>query len=170
MKPFSKNSGMAKGSSLVEAIVAVGVLAVAVPLVFATLAGSGESGLSAQAETRCSWIVPTCLEELQATRTGDSRFLPDTLVGEAFPAGGGLMALAFSGDGRVLGQVPRESYESGLRTLGGEAVRYIVAMSGTPVTSNQEAVPLLAVRLTLEYPAVSPAVKRSKLDFHTRMP
>jgi len=170
MKPFSNNSGKARGSSLIEAIVAVGVLAVAVPLVFATLAGSGESGLSAQAETRCSWIVPACLEELQATRTGDSRFLPDTVAGEAFPAGGERMALAFSGDGRVLGQVPRESYESGLRTLGGEPVRYIVALSGTPLATDSEAVPLLAVRLTLEYPAVSPAAKRGKLDFHTRMP
>lgn len=160
----------ARGTSLVEAIVAIGVLAVAVPLVFATLANSGESGMSAQAETRCSWMVPTCLAELQATRAGNSRFLPATRAGEAFPSAGEVMALGFSVDGRPLGALDMSAYEAGVREIGGEPVRFISAMSGRPVESSGDETPLLHVRITLEYPAAAPAAKRRKLDFHTRMP
>lgn len=168
--PTPPTRPVARGTSLVEAIVAIGVLAVAVPLVFATLAGSGESGLAAQAETRCSWIIPVCVAELQATRTDQARFLPATRAGEAFPPAGEVMALAFALDGRPLGMLDKVSYEKGLREMAGEPVRFISSLSGRPVDDGGGGTPLLRVHITLEYPATAPATKRQKLDFHTRMP
>ncbi len=147
---------------------AVGVLAVAVPLVFATLAGAGETNTSARAETRCTWIVPACLDELQASRLGRSGVIEKTDPAGPVPASGEHVILAFSHDGRLLGDLDDESYASGVRTAGASGVRYIASIRGRPVTGRGE--PWVNVRIRLEYPAAAPAGRRKKLDFHTRLP
>ena len=62
----------------------MGVLAVAVPLVFAAIAKSGQSAAHARAETRCVWIIPACLNEIEAARDGKSKLIPPRLPGEPF--------------------------------------------------------------------------------------
>jgi hypothetical protein len=171
MRTSAQLSSGKKGASLVEAIIAVGVLAVAVPLVFATMAESGESGLSAQAETRSSWIVPACMEELQLAMKGTSMHIGELTPTKDFPAAGGIVALAFAGEGGVLGKVEPSAYESGLREINGRPVRYIASMSGSlPKQFNDENPQCLTVVITIEYPAAAPAAKRQKIDFHTRLP
>jgi hypothetical protein len=160
----------AKGSSLVEVVVAVGVLAVAVPLVFAVLARSGESGAASQAETRCSWIIPMALEELCQSRAGTSKHLPATAAGEPFPAPGEVMVLGFAADGRLLGTVEKDVYEAGVRPLGQEPVRFIARLEGGSLSARSGDLPLVQVRVVMEHPAASPAARRQKLEFHTRLP
>jgi Tfp pilus assembly protein PilV len=160
-----------RGSSLVEAIIAVGVLAVAVPLVFATMAESGESGLAAQAETRSSWMVPACMEELQLAMKGRSAFLEEMTPSLEFPVTGGLVALAFTSEGAIAGKVSQNAYERGLRDVDGIPAKYIVSMTGElPDADADDSPQCLSVTLTIEYPAAAPAAKRQKLEFHTRMP
>lgn len=161
-----------RGASLIEAVIAVGVLALAVPLVLATLVESGESGLSSQAETRTSWIIPACFDELQATRAGGGQFLPATEPGKAFPTSGEVWALAFSADGRTLGQVSMAEYQKGVKRVANTPVRYLATLKGTPTpaTSNSTIPPRVDVAIILEYPAALPAGKRQKIPFHTRMP
>lgn len=160
-----------KGTSLVEVIIAVGVLAVAVPLVFATMAESGESGLSAQAETRSSWIVPACMEELQSAMMGRSLYLAEMTPSKDFPASGGLVALAFSGEGAIAGKVAQGEYDRGIRDVEGRPVKYIASMSGTLLSkTGKDAPQCLDVVITIEYPAAAPALRRQKLEFHTRLP
>src|SRR5690606_30281475 len=146
-----------KGASLVEAVLAVGVLALAVPLVFAAMAESGESVLAAQAETRSSWIVSACLEELHLARNGQSIHLPEMIPSEDFPSGGGVVALAFSAEGAMAGKVGREAYDRGLREIEGRSVRYVVSMTGARSEANATgACRCLDVVITLEYPAAAP--------------
>jgi Tfp pilus assembly protein PilV len=159
-----------RGASLVEAIVAVGVMALAVPLVLATLVQSGETGLSSQAETRCSWIIPACMDELQATRDGNAQFLDPTQPGQAFPPSGDVWVLAFSNDGRTLGKISKAEYDKGIKTLTNQPVRYLATLKGTPATPKPGVTPMLRVAITLEFPAAAPAAKRQKIEFHTRMP
>jgi type II secretory pathway pseudopilin PulG len=159
-----------RGSSLVEAIIAVGVLSVAVPLVFGTLVESGKSGSAAQAETRSNWIIPVCIEEIRASRDGRPQYFTSTKTGQVFPPSGEIWALAFSADGTPIGKLSQALYNSGTRELNGKTVRYIAKMSSSEITTTTGTTPMLRVDIFLEYPAIQKAAKRAKLDFHTRIP
>jgi Tfp pilus assembly protein PilV len=160
------------GASLIEVVIAMGVLAVSLPMLFGVFAKSGESAAAAKAETRCNWIIPECMREIEAAREGKARFLPKRDPGAPYPAAGETLALAFSGDGRPLGKVPSRSYESGVKSLADEPVRYLVSIHSQLAENKDrpDAPPMLNLRLTLEYPAAVPVHKRRTLDFHSRIP
>jgi type II secretory pathway pseudopilin PulG len=161
---------------LIEVVIALGVLATALPLVFGTFAKSGESAAAAKAETRCNWIIPACLDEIEAARLGQSRFLPKREPGSPYPPSGETLALAFTDEGLAVAKVPPRAYAAGTKSLNGESVRYLVSIhaepepgaAGDPAAAG--AIPLSTLRLTLEYPAAAPSHKRRTLDFHTRIP
>ncbi|NQX02416.1 hypothetical protein HQ447_17295, partial [bacterium] len=125
MNPTLTQSSSNRGSSLIETVIAMGVLAVAIPLVFGALAESGKSGLSSEAETRSTWIVPACMEEILASREGKPQFFTPTAVGEAFPPASQVWALAFSPEGKPLGKLSKAVYDKGSKELNGQPVRYI---------------------------------------------
>ncbi|MCU0749942.1 MAG: hypothetical protein MUF13_10405 [Akkermansiaceae bacterium] len=131
MNISSSTKARRSGATLVEAVIAVGVLAVAIPLVFGTIAESGKSGVSAQAETRSTWMIPVCMQEIQDSRDGKPRYFTATTIGQAFPPAGQVWALAFNQEGRPVGKISSAD---------------------------------------IEYPSASPAKKRQKLAFHTRIP
>lgn len=169
-----------RGTSLIEVVIAMGVLATVLPLVFGTFVKSGENAAAAKAETRCNWIIPACLDEIEAARDGRSRFLPKREPGTLYPAAGETLALAFSDEGRVVATVPARAYAAGTKNLDGENVHYLVAIHATPdpaAADGAAAIPgappvstLSTLSLTLEYPAAAPAHKRRTLVFHTRIP
>ena len=158
------------GATLVEAILAMGVLAVAVPLVFGAIAEAGKSGQSAKAETRAPWIVRACMEEIQASRDGCPQFFEVTKVGQPFPPNDEVWALAFSSDGKLVGKLPKSLYEQGSKEMDGKALRYIAVLSATPQAMNTSSNAMLISQVAIEYPAVAPARKRAKLEFHTCIP
>jgi hypothetical protein len=155
---------------LVEAIIAVGVLAVAVPLAFGALAEAGKTGFSAQAETRSTWIIPACIEEIQASRAGNPQYFTATGIGQPFPPAGDVWALAFAPDGRPVGKLPKTLYERGTKELDGKPIRFIAVLSAASQTATADGTPMLSARMSIEYPASTPAKSRGKLDFHTRIP
>ena len=159
-----------RGSSLIEAVIAMGVLAVAVPLVFGAIAESGKSGISAEADTRSTWIIPACMNEIRASREGKPQFFIPTLVGQTFPPTGDVWALAFSPEGKPVGKLSKTAYESGAKDLNGQAIGYVTTLSSVTTTTKTGATPMLRAKVTLEYPAGAPLAKRQKLDFFTRIP
>jgi Tfp pilus assembly protein PilV len=170
MKTAAPSRKSPHGNSLVEAVIAVGVLAVAVPLVFGALAEAGKGGTSAQAETRATWIVRACMREIEASRDGRPQYFTATTTGQTFPPAGDVWALAFAPDGSTLGKVSKAQYDRGLKELDGRPVRYIAVMktaAGNVVAGNT---PMLDARISIEYPATASAERRDKLDFHTRIP
>jgi hypothetical protein len=169
MKNGSFKPSRNRGSSLIETVIAMGVLAVVIPLVFGAIAESGKSGMSAEAETRSSWIVPACMDEIQASRDGKPRFFTATTTGQAFPASGTVWALGFSADGKPVGKIDKSLYDKGAKEIAGKPIRFIASMSATPQLPATTP-PMMRVLVTLEYPSTSPATKRQKLDFYTRIP
>lgn len=170
MKTRSCQTSRRRGASLIEAVIAIGVLAVAIPLVFGALAESGNSGLASQAETRSTWIIPACIDEIRASRDGRPRYFTATTTGQAFPPAGEVWALAFGSDGKPIGKLSKALYEKGVRELNGTNVRCIASMSALEVPANAGSAPMVQVGIFLEYPAASPLEKRRKIDFHTRIP
>ena len=177
MKTYRTIPFRQRGSSLIEAVLAIGVLAVAIPLVFGALAESGKSAMSSEAETRSSWMVPTCMDEIRASRDGIPQFFTATAVNQAFPPSGEVWAIAFSAEGSALGKVTKTDYDKGTKTHNGKAIRYLATLSAETIAVTPDelnAKPGLAsmmrARITLEYPAASPVAKRQKMDFYTRIP
>lgn len=155
---------------MIETVIAMGVLAVAIPLVFGAMAESGKSGMSAEAETRSIWLVPVCMDEIRASREGRPRYFTSTAAAQAFPPNGDVWALAFSAEGKPVGKISKAAYDRGIKELDGQAVRYIASLSAAENPAEAEAAPMLRTRISVEYPSASPAAKRRKLDFYTRIP
>jgi hypothetical protein len=158
------------GSSLVEALIAIGVLAVAIPLVFGALFEAGKSNVSSEAETRSTWIVPACMDEILASREGKPQFFTATAVGQTFPPPGEIWALAFSPEGKPVGEITQSDYAKGLKEQNGQSIRYVATLASAATTTQAGAIPMLRAHITLEYPSSLPLAKREKLHFYTRIP
>jgi type II secretory pathway pseudopilin PulG len=158
------------GATLVEAVIAVGVLAVAIPLVLGTIAESGKTSMSAQAETRSTWMIPICMDEIRASRDARPRYFTATAAGESFPSDGEIWALAFNQEGAPVGKLNQAEYDKGLKELQSQDVRYIATMAATKLPPIEGKPQMLRADIFLEYPASSPAAKRRKIAFHTRIP
>ena len=170
MKCAPSNDSSTRGATLIEAVIAIGVLAVAIPLVYGALAEGGKSGLSSQAETRSTWMIPACIDEIHASRQGRSLYFSATANGQAFPPAGEVWALAFSADGKPIGRLSKGVYDSGAAELDGKPIRYIASMSAAAAVVRKDATPMLDLQIAIEYPAAAKVAKRGKLDFHTRIP
>jgi type II secretory pathway pseudopilin PulG len=170
MTPPMKKTSKTRGSSLIETVIAMGVLAVAIPLVFGALAEGGKSGMASEADTRSTWIVPSCMAEILASREGRPQFFTATAVNEIFPPTGEVWALAFSPEGKPIGKITKAVYDKGTKELDGKPVRYIASLSSATTPTAAGATPMLRARIALEYPASAPAKKRQTLDFYTRIP
>lgn len=161
--------------TLIEAMISIGVLAVALPLVYGAMGEAGKSGAVAEAETRSAWIIPVCLREVRASREGRSEYFPETAEGEEFPGSGEEWVLAFAADGSLVGKVGESDFENGVREVEGEDVRYLVTMSAEAEDPEAAGVsagvePMLRLEFVIEYPAAAPEEQRRSLEFLTKIP
>lgn len=169
MKLPLRVSSRPPGALLVEGILAIAVLAVAIPLVFAAVAQSGKGLEATKAETRSAWIVTACMEEIQASRENRPQYFTATIPGQEIPESGTQWALGFGAEGQPIGRVLFDDYLGGAATLNTQTLRYIATLSAVPTTPN-EIPPMMQVKIQIEFPASAPAEKRKKLQYFTRIP
>jgi len=161
---------MGRGSSLIEILIAMGVLSIAIPLVFGALAESSKSGISSTAQALSATMIAACMGEIQASRDGIPQFFTATTAQQTFPANGDVWALAFSPQGQPIGKLGKSDYTQGTRRLNGQEIRYLASLSATKTTSIPDATPMLGAHIAIEYPAAAPATKRESIHFFTRIP
>lgn len=155
------------GSTLVESSIAMGILALAVPLVFGSMAEAGKSGASAEAETRSAWIVPACIQEVENSRAGIPQYFTATEAGQILPPANEIWALAFSNTGSIVGKVSTAQYDNGIRDLDGKTISHLANISAEKPEQDDG---MIKLHITLEYPATAPSDKRKKLHFHSLIP
>lgn len=158
------------GTALAETIISVGLLALAVPVVMSALGESGKSSLHSAAESYSGTMISLSLAELRASRRGHSSEFPATSIGQKIPPQGEIWVLGFSSSGCLLGRVSMDHYQGGVPSRHADpAVAYLVRCTASPPLSHETS-GLLETRLTLEYPATTPAANRHTLDFFTLLP
>ena len=157
------------GFSLIETVLALGVLAVSVPLVFLALGEGGKSGMASAKDSRAGRMADACLEEIRASREGRARWFSNSGPSDSIPPDGGFWALAISSEGRVLGRITADQWAVGVARVDGQAVRYLAAVDSVPYVFD--GMPAMRnVCVTVEDPAAAPQGKRGKSEFHTLMP
>ncbi|BCX48510.1 hypothetical protein HAHE_24180 [Haloferula helveola] len=159
-RPTSRPSGV----SLLETVIAIGVLAIVIPLALAAMGKAGDTGGTARAESRAPAIAEWCLMELEAARKGESPVLDEIEADQAFPSAGQVIALAFDREGELISDLNGAEYEDGINKLEGERIFYIATLSGRPEDTG------VTITVKVEHPAVLPAERRDSVAFHTILP
>ncbi|MBB5349902.1 Tfp pilus assembly protein FimT [Haloferula luteola] len=153
------------GVSLVETVVAVAVLAVAIPLSLAAMTKAGDETRVARAETRAPAIAEYVKMELEQARSGTSAVYGKLDEFPVLSEGSGAKPLGFSRDGSLIGPLGDDEYENGVRPTAGQEEVYFVALATTRTTERGT-----LVTVKIAHPAIRAAKKRKEVSFHTLLP
>lgn len=183
MKTFVCCSGFLSGYSLTEVIIAVGVVAISVPLVLALVVAGSESSQLAERETRAVFTARAIFEEVALAQEGESLViaaeeLPWVASGEAdatgLPVGKSgaeeWLILELDSEGDVLASNPELDYQEAWTGATSE-VRGLAAIRGYRVVveeadfSGADALEVFQVELRVEYPARAKAGDRRGSSF-----
>lgn len=154
-----------RGVSLVEAVVAISVLAVAIPLALAAMTKAGDVSEVARAETRAPAIADYVKMELEQARRSQSEIFGSIPADVVLTESDGGKPLGFARDGSYIGVLTKAEYDAGVRRQEGREDVFYVAKA-----SSREDERGLVVTVRISYPAVRSAEKRSGVSFHTLLP
>ncbi|MFT4176886.1 MAG: hypothetical protein QM627_09540 [Luteolibacter sp.] len=160
------------GFTLMEAVISLGVLAVALPVVLGAMASGGKVADESVTLSRSLWMVPVCLREVDEANDGVSRWFGMEESGTSdekavFPEIGDWGALAFAPDGRVLREVKQADYAEGLRAVKGTRGAVIVRIDRMEASESRSGMSGSVLRIRIESPAVASVAHRMKRDFYT---
>ena len=160
-----------RGLTLMEAVVALGVIAVAVPLILSTTAVSARTRVNAETDTRSAWLARTVQTEL----TDAWRDLPSTMFTPkpSFPSIGSLEApevLLFDADGKFLTRGNSNDYLEGSRN---DKAVYLVSLFSeqqSPANFTTSDDSLARVQITVAHNARAPKGKRGTHSYSILIP
>ena len=161
----SEDEGIkAKGFTLMEVVISVGILAVVVPVVLAMLVAGGESSRIASDETQAALIARSVVQEIRAARDGEGRILKETLAWPDFPAKGDRLVFGVDRDGAIVGQLGADVYMTGERDV---EVKYLVSATGDRHRSDglPDSEVLSKVAVSIETPPAAKTEDRRKFVF-----
>lgn len=160
-----------RGLTLMEAVVAIGVVAVAVPLILAATSVSAKTRMAAENETRASWIAQQVFRQLtESWQNLKSPAFPIKPNFPTFQSATAPMILLYNSDGALLGQGTALDFEKG--SSNPQSV-YLVSVYGigqkaSNLQSGDEN--LSRVTISVENSARAPKAKRSASYFTLLIP
>jgi hypothetical protein len=147
-----------------EVVIAVGVLAVAIPVIMGMMVTGTRSSRVATDETQAALIARSVMQEVRSARDGRGLLVDGTLPWPEFPAGGERLVFSAGAGGELLERLGDGEYASGLRD---REVRYLVSATGT--RHRLEAMPdetvLSKVVVSVETPPGAKPEDRKKHEF-----
>ncbi len=152
------------GFSLMEVVIAVGVLAVAIPVIMAMMVAGTRSSRVATDETQAALIARSVMQEIRSARDGKGGLVEGTLPWPEFPTGGERLVFSVDAGGRLVEQLGDGDYTTGLRD---REVQYLVSAAGTlhrlPGSPDLEV--LSKVVVSIETPPGAKPEDRRKFEF-----
>ncbi len=152
------------GFSLMEVVIAGGVLAVAIPGGMAMLVTGTRSSRVATDETQAALIARSVMQEVRAARDGRSALVEGTLSWPDFPTGGERLVFSVNAEGGLAEQLGDGDYGSGVRD---RAVQYLVSAAGTlhPLEGQPDLKVLSKVVVSVETPPGAKPEDRRKFEY-----
>ncbi len=166
---FLRNRARARGMTLMEVVVAIGVAAFAVPLILAAVSSAGFSRRNAEADTRSVWIARQVQQEVLAAWAEPPR---KSVISTSFPYPEGAArppakVLFYDRDGTFLAEGAPADLGSTITTP--KAVYLVRIAAEKHVPPNFAASPtssgLALLSLEVLYPASASPDKRSRYSF-----
>lgn len=164
-------TSQARGFTLLEACVTLGVIALTVPLILAATSLSARTRMNAEADTRSAWLARTVQEELtDAWRNQPTTLFPSKPAFPNFASAAEPELLLFDQDGNFLTRGSVNDHANG--SSHNKAV-YLLSLHTTEhkpanILSNQN--DLTRVEITVTHPARAPLAKRTTFSYIVLIP
>lgn len=160
-----------RGLTLMETVIALGVIAVAVPLVLSATAVSTRSRIHAETDTRSAWLARTIQREL----TDAWRNLPSAMFTPApsFPNFASATApevLLFDAEGRFLFRGTSHDYLNGSRHPQAVYLVSVHSQRQNPANITTTENLLARVQITVAHNAKAPLAKRNPCAYTVLIP
>ena len=160
--------------TLMEVVIAIGVVAFVVPLILAATGSAGSSRRDAEADTRSAWIAKEVQRQMILKWSEDQTVEDQSDIETAFPfPGSGLgvssKTLIFDSEGGFLSEGSSTDLDRTSRTIPDAA--YVVAVEASKYTppgafasSGIDTLALVSIRIS--HPAKSPEASRSTFRYN----
>jgi len=171
MKPSLKIPSN-RGLTLMETVIAIGVVAFAVPMFLAMAKSAGESRLRAEADTRSAWLAREVQREVSAkwTNPSQTRIFSDPLGFPAFASESAPVLLAYDVEGNFISPAAPADFTSpsGIRNAS-----YLVSIHGesyTPPSGSPASGTLCLLHIRVSHPARAAPENRRVFHYKTISP
>lgn len=169
--PLPSSRRKHRGLTLMEAVIAIGIVAVAVPLILAATSAATKSRINSEADTRAAWIA----KEMQRQLTDAWRDLPNTYFSTkpAFPAFSSdtePLVFLFNQSAGLIGPGNAESYASGSKNPDAYYMVTVYGEAAIPSTADLADNSLSKVFIAVEHNAKSPRSMRNSNPFLVLIP
>ena len=152
------------GMTLMETVIAIGVIAFAVPLILAGTTASLNDRRNSEADTRSAWLAKDIEEQIAAVWATPRRYtyLPDSLPLN-FPAIGSEsdpVVLIYDNTAKFVSTGSKSDLQNGSKVQNAQFLVSIYSKAQTTNNLTSSTTQLSRVYLKIQYPAKAPLAKR----------
>ncbi len=163
-----------KGMTLMETVIAIGIIGFSVPLILAASTASMNDRRNAEADTRAAWLAQDLQHQIAAVWASPRRdtYLPQSvsLTFPEFAAENSPTIFIYDNEAQFVGMGSASDLQSGSKQ---NAAQYLVSAYSklhTPANLTSSTSELARIYIQVEYPAKAPLAKRQKLQFSVVRP
>jgi prepilin-type N-terminal cleavage/methylation domain-containing protein len=157
-----------RGMTLMEVVIAIGIVAFVIPVMLTMTASSGDSLRSSGADTRSVWIAREVQREILSKWAQPEResVIPGTLAFPAFSSETEPLVLAFDAAGEFISQGEAQDLTDSSGIPGATYLVSMYAEAHTPPGTAVAAGSLSMLRIRVLHPAKSASTKRSSFQYN----
>lgn len=154
---------MKRGYTLVEVIVAIGVMGVMLPIAVISMSKAALGLQKNRMEEQCQVVVAACMAEVQSARNGQASSSGNGLLGDSSSSVWDTGVFGFDEGGELIGRLSQAQDTKGVKELGGRAVVLIARLDKMGQGEMTQ------IKIGVEYPAKAKAVVRKRRSFYYLM-
>ena len=167
MKPAGKRR-ILPGMTLMEVVIALGVVAFVIPVILTIMASSGDSLRNAEADTRSVWLARAVQREVLSKWAQPEResVITGSLAFPAFASGAEPLVLAFDGEGKFISEGAAADLSTSSKIPGATYLVSVYAEAHAPAGLAVATGTFSILHIRVLHPAKSPPAKRSTFRYN----